>query len=86
MGKPNVRGKIVKPLAEGQVTTPAAFGEAWQADPEALPDIISLVGEGLRRYTQDEVPRFVEEERSWTAMSVGGSGGAPPQTLRGASG
>ena len=74
MTQSNVRRKIVKPLAKGQVTIPAEFREALGIGPDTLLDI-SLVEdhleisplrygeEGLRRYAQDEVSRFLEEDK-----------------------
>ena len=68
------RRKIVKPLAKGQVTIPAEFRKALSIGPDTLLDI-SLVGDhlevaplrhgedALRRYTEDEVSRFVEEDK-----------------------
>jgi AbrB family looped-hinge helix DNA binding protein len=68
------RRKIVKPLAKGQVTIPAEFRDALGIDTETLLSI-SLIGdhleirplrqgeEELRRYTEEEVARFVADDR-----------------------
>ena len=74
MTQSDVRRKIVKPLAKGQVTIPAEFREALGIGPDTLLDF-SLVDdhleimplqygeEGLRRYTQDEISRFMAEDK-----------------------
>lgn len=74
MAQTKVRRKVVKPMAKGQVTIPAEFREALGIDADTLLNI-SLVEdhleivplrqgeEALRRYTQEEVSRFVEEDK-----------------------
>lgn len=68
------RRKIVKPLAKGQVTIPAEFRDALGINTETLLSI-SLVGDhleirplqqgagDLRLYTEEEVARFVADDR-----------------------
>ena len=65
---------IVKPLAKGQITIPAVFRAALNIDADTLLSV-SLVDdhleilplrhgrEALRRYTDDEVSRFLEEDK-----------------------
>lgn len=74
MTQTRVRRKIVKPLAKGQITIPAEFRQTLGIGAETLLSI-SLVGEHLeinplrqdeevlRRYTEEEVARFVEEDK-----------------------
>lgn len=74
MAQSRVRRKIVKPLAKGQITIPVEFRQALGIDAETLLSI-SLVGEHLeikplhqeeevlRRYTEEEVARFVESDK-----------------------
>ena len=74
MTQADVRRKVVKSLAKGQVTIPAEFREALRIEPDTLLDV-SLVGdhleviplrhgeEALRRYTDDEVSRFMDEDK-----------------------
>ncbi|MDO8749606.1 MAG: AbrB/MazE/SpoVT family DNA-binding domain-containing protein [Dehalococcoidia bacterium] len=66
--------KVVKTLAKGQVTIPSEFREALGIDTATLLSI-SLVGdhlelvplrlgeEDLRRYTEDDIARFLEEDK-----------------------
>lgn len=66
--------KVVKALAKGQVTIPREFREALGIDAETLLTI-SLIGdhlemaplrpgeEALRRYTDDDIARFLEEDK-----------------------
>lgn len=66
--------KVVKALAKGQVTIPSQFREALGIDAETLLSV-SLVGdhleiaplrqgeEALRRYTEEDISRFLEEDR-----------------------
>ncbi len=70
----DVRRKVVKSLAKGQVTIPAEFREALGIEPDTLLDV-SLVGDHLeliplrqgedvlRRYTEEEVSRFTDEDK-----------------------
>jgi len=65
---------IVKPLAKGQITIPAVFREALGIDADTLLSV-SLVADhleilplrqgqdALRRYTDEEVSRFLEEDK-----------------------
>ncbi len=73
MAQASTRRKIVKPLAKGQVTIPVEFREALGIGAETLLSI-SMVGdhlevrpvrqeEELRRYTDEEVSRFLEEDK-----------------------
>ncbi len=78
------RRKVVKALAKGQVTIPSEFREALGIDTETLLSI-SLVGdhlevtplrqgdESLRRYTEEDISRFLEEDKldEGTAQRVG---------------
>lgn len=66
--------KVVKALAKGQVTIPSEFREALGIDAETLLSV-SLVGdhleiaplrpgeEGLRRYTEEDIARFLKEDK-----------------------
>lgn len=66
--------KIVKPLSKGQITIPAAFREALGIEADTLLSV-SLVGHrleivplhrgeaALRQYTEEEVSRFLEEDK-----------------------
>ena len=68
------RRKVVKALAKGQVTIPSEFREALGIDAASLLSI-SLVGDhlelaplrlgedALRRYTEDDISRFLEEDK-----------------------
>ena len=68
------RRKAVKALANGQVTIPSEFREALGIDAETLLSV-SLVGdnlevtplrqadESLRRYTEEDISRFLEEDK-----------------------
>ena len=73
MAQATTRRKIVKPLAKGQVTIPVEFREALGIGAETLLSV-SLVGdhlevrpllqeEELRRYADEEVSRFLEEDK-----------------------
>ena len=74
MAQTKVSRKVVKTMAKGQVTIPAEFREALGIDADKLLNI-SLVEdhleitplrqgeEALRRYTREEVSRFVEEDK-----------------------
>ncbi len=66
--------KVIKPLAKGQITIPREYREALKIDSETLLSI-TIVGDHLeirplrqnqnelRRYTDEEVARFVEEDK-----------------------
>jgi AbrB family looped-hinge helix DNA binding protein len=66
--------KVVKALAKGQVTIPREFREALEINSDTLLSI-TMVGdhleivplregqETLRRYTEDEITRFLEEDK-----------------------
>ena len=68
------RRKVVKALAKGQITIPNEFRAALGIDAETLLSI-SLVEdhlevtplrpgeEALRRYTEEEIARFLEEDK-----------------------
>lgn len=65
-----VRRKVVKAQAKGQTTIPREFREAWGIEAKTLLSV-SLVGDhleiaplrsgedGLRRYTEDDIARFL---------------------------
>jgi bifunctional DNA-binding transcriptional regulator/antitoxin component of YhaV-PrlF toxin-antitoxin module len=68
------RRKVVKTLAKGQITIPREFREALSIDSETLLSItlsgdhleIAPLHQGLdniRRYTDEEVSRFMEEDK-----------------------
>jgi AbrB family looped-hinge helix DNA binding protein len=74
MTRPAVQRKIVRPLAKGQITIPAAFRKALGIGRDTLLEVsltgdhleIAPVSQGadiLRRYTEEEVARFMEEAR-----------------------
>ena len=68
------RRKVIKALAKGQVTIPREFREALEINPDTLLSI-TMVGdhleimplrqgqETLRHYTQEEITRFLEEDK-----------------------
>ena len=67
------RRKVIKALAKGQITIPTEFREALGIDAETLLSI-SLVGdhlelvplrpgEEMRRYTDEDISRFLEEDK-----------------------
>ncbi|PZC47968.1 MAG: Bifunctional DNA-binding transcriptional regulator of stationary/sporulation/toxin gene expression and antitoxin component of the YhaV-PrlF toxin-antitoxin module [Chloroflexi bacterium] len=68
------RRKVVKTLAKGQVTIPSEFREILGIEAETLLSI-SLVGDhleivplaqsgdALRRYTDEDIARFLEEDK-----------------------
>lgn len=70
----NHRRKVVKALAKGQVTIPSEFRQALGIKAETLLTV-SLVGdhlelaplrpgdEALRRYTEEDIARFLEEDK-----------------------
>ena len=74
MTQTKTRRKVVKALAKGQVTIPVEFREFLGIDSETLLSI-SLVGdhleiaplrageETLRRYTENDITRFMEEDK-----------------------
>ena len=78
------RRKVIKALAKGQITIPSEFREALGINAESLLRI-SLVddhlevtplrpGEELRRYAEEDVSRFLEEDKldERTAQKVRG--------------
>jgi AbrB family looped-hinge helix DNA binding protein len=83
MPKGEVKSKIVRPLAKGQITIPAEFRERLGIEADTLLSI-SLVGgkleivpvklgeESLRLYSDEEIQRFLEEDKidSETAAKV----------------
>ena len=73
MAQAKARRKVVKALAKGQVTIPSEFREALGIEAETLLSV-SLVGdhleiaplrqgEELRRYTEEDLARFLEEDK-----------------------
>lgn len=74
MTQTKMRRKVVKALAKGQVTIPSEFREALGIDAQTLLSM-SLVGdhlelaplrqseEVLRRYTEEDISRFLEEDK-----------------------
>ena len=73
MMQTKARRKVVKALAKGQVTIPSEFRNVLGIDAETLLSI-SLVGdhleiaplrpgEELRRYTEEEIGRFLKEDK-----------------------
>lgn len=74
MTQTKTRRKVVKTLAKGQVTIPSEFREALGINAETLLSI-SLMGdhleiaplrqgeEALRRYTEEDIARFLEEDK-----------------------
>ena len=74
MPKEEVKSKIVRPLAKGQITIPAEFRERLGIDADTLLSV-SLVGgkleivplklgqETLRQYNDEEIRRFLEEDK-----------------------
>ncbi len=68
------RGKVIKTLAKGQITIPSEFREELGIEAETLLSV-SVVGdhleltplqpeaESLRRYTQRDIARFLEEDK-----------------------
>ena len=74
MTQTKTRRKVVKALAKGQVTIPIEFREVLVIDAETLLSI-SLVDdhleitplrageETLRRYTEDDITRFMKEDK-----------------------
>ena len=74
MAQTKTKHKVVKPLAKGQITIPAEFREALGIAADTLLSV-SLVGDhlevrllpqgedALRRYTQEELTRFIEEDK-----------------------
>ena len=73
MTQARTRRKVVKTLAKGLVTIPREFREALGIETETLLSI-SLVGdhlelaplfwgEELRRYTEEEIDRFLAEDK-----------------------
>ena len=73
MAKIKTHRRVMRALAKGQVTIPREFREALGIDAETLLNV-SLVGdhleiapirpeEELRRYTEEEIDRFLEEDK-----------------------
>ncbi len=74
MGQTRKQRKVVKSLAKGQITIPSEFREALGIDAETLL-AITLTGdhleivplrqteEELRRYTEDDIARFLAEDK-----------------------
>lgn len=74
MPQTKTRRKVVKSLAKGQITIPSEFREVLGIDAETLLSI-TLVGdhlelsplrqgqEALRRYTEEDISRFLEEDK-----------------------
>jgi len=74
MTQTKARRKVVKALAKGQITIPSEFREALGINAETLLTV-SLVGDHLevspmrqnedelRRYTEEDISRFLEEDR-----------------------
>ncbi|MBI4306376.1 MAG: hypothetical protein HY678_08670 [Chloroflexi bacterium] len=73
MTQTKARRKVVKTLPRGQVTIPGEFREALGIEAETLLSV-SLVGDhleiaplrlsaDLRRYTEEEIDRFLEEDK-----------------------
>ena len=74
MAQAKQRRKVVKALAKGQVTIPSEFREVLGIGAETLLSVY-LVGdhleivplrqgeEGLRRYTEEDIARFLEEDK-----------------------
>jgi AbrB family looped-hinge helix DNA binding protein len=68
------RRKVIKVLAKGQITIPSEFREVLGISAETLLSV-SLIGdhleirplrnqeESLRRYTEEEIARFIEEDK-----------------------
>ena len=68
------RRKVVKALAKGQITIPSEFRAALGIDAETLLSITLVEDhlevtplrpgeEALRRYTEEEIARFLEEDK-----------------------
>ncbi len=68
------RRKVIKALAKGQITIPSEFREALSIDAETLLSITLVEDhlevaplrpgeDALRRYTEEEVARFLEEDK-----------------------
>ncbi|MEX2430305.1 MAG: AbrB/MazE/SpoVT family DNA-binding domain-containing protein [Dehalococcoidia bacterium] len=74
MAQAKSRRKIVRALAKGQITIPNEFRETLGIGPETLLSI-TLVGghleivplregeESFRRYTEEDISRFLEEDK-----------------------
>lgn len=76
MAEKNALTKLVRPLAKGQITLPAEFRRRLKIDAETILSLTLKEGkiemvplrplaveEGLREYGDDEIERFVEEDR-----------------------
>ena len=66
--------KVVRTLPKGQITIPREFREALGIGPETLLGVelvddhleiapLGETGEKLRRYTNDDIARFLEEDK-----------------------
>ena len=73
MAQLKLRRKVIKALAKGQITIPTEFREALGIEAETLLSV-SLVGDHLelaplrpgdelRRYAEDDIARFLEEDK-----------------------
>ena len=73
MAQVKLRRKVIKALAKGQITIPTQFREALGINAESLLTIALVgdhlevtplrLGEELRRYTEEDVSRFLEEDK-----------------------
>ena len=73
MKRAKLRHKAIKALAKGRITIPAEFRGALGIDAETLLSISPVgdhlkltplnPGEDLGRYTNDEISRFLEEDK-----------------------
>ena len=74
MAQAETRHKVVKPLGKGQITIPAEFRQALGIYPDTLLSVsligdhlevrpLTLGGDALRRYTEEELARFMEEDK-----------------------
>lgn len=74
MVQTRTRSKVIKALAKGQVTIPSEFREMLGIDAQSLL-VVSVVGdhleiaplnpgqEALRRYTEEDIARFLDEDK-----------------------
>lgn len=74
MVQTKTRSKVVKALAKGQVTIPSEFREMLGIDAQSLL-VVSVIGDHLeiaplnpgqeaaRRYTEQDIARFLEEDK-----------------------
>jgi AbrB family looped-hinge helix DNA binding protein len=74
MATTKARRKLIKPLAKGQITIPLEFRKALGLDSETLLSVtlvedhleirpIRQSEEELRLYTDEEISRFLEEDK-----------------------